>query len=691
MRFCPFCAQENPDDVRECNHCGKRLPVARAAPPRPAVPAPPPVERRAVPRPAPRSRPLEPTEIPAETAPRNLPPVTPAPAPVAARPRPATPAPVAPAEHPPAPAAGRPRSPTPAPVGPAPRAPTPAPVAPAPGSGKLGPNAPTLTPPTAPRTRAPSHTILGMPVDPPTVPSNLPPESMRPPARHDDTKDGVGLPNPPPVVPVLGEDNSERRTTKPLSVDTAAKAMRTTAPRGVSAHAPTIAAPLQRPTRGTPVPKPVDEDLVTAPNQRIDDDSMPTFVQPERPTPAELPPAPTPKRPPSQKRMLPPADEADPDTRDDVPFPRIDQSPTPVLPTMAVPPMPPPPRAQGVQGVLGAVKYLPPLARAIWARQKAQKTVRALLHADQRVLDQILHDLGRAAREAQLDAPVVADEMRRVKAEEDRRKRAEEALLDLDVKDDEERTRWDNEEADRKLDLETREKELHAAEEDLRKRGEERRAHEAERNKIDAQIRAAEKHAAQADARAAKADVTPPEKGGGPNTAANARVEADLARREATGLIPARDIARARVESLDAPIAGLTKQVIDGRAELLAKRKELVEAAQVHKRALASLDGERIRARGERAGAEREMSQRFVSAGTLLNLNRVENPRFASLYARIDELKNGVNAREAAILRLETERRSYDRGAVQKGLLTLGIAVGALILLAIILVVVLAR
>ena len=58
MRFCPFCAQENPDEERECVHCGKRLPAMRSAPARPsssltnkAVPRPP------VPRPAPRARP----------------------------------------------------------------------------------------------------------------------------------------------------------------------------------------------------------------------------------------------------------------------------------------------------------------------------------------------------------------------------------------------------------------------------------------------------------------------------------------------------------------------------------------------------------------------------------------------------------------------------------------------------------
>jgi len=80
-----------------------------------------------------------------------------------------------------------------------------------------------------------------------------------------------------------------------------------------------------------------------------------------------------------------------------------------------------------------------------------------------------------------------------------------------------------------------------------------------------------------------------------------------------------------------------------------------------------------------------------VTAGTILNLNRVEHPKLAPLFGRIDELKNGVNAREAAIVRLESERRLYDRGAVQKGLLVLGIAAGTLVLIAILLIVLIAR
>jgi dTMP kinase len=281
--------------------------------------------------------------------------------------------------------------------------------------------------------------------------------------------------------------------------------------------------------------------------------------------------------------------------------------------------------------------------------------------------------------------------MRRVKAEEDRRSAAEKQIEQLYADREKELQRWGGEEAERKQDLDEREGQIRAAEEELRKKGDERRMHENERQKLDAQIRALEKKAAQEDARAAKADITPPEKGGGPNTAANARNAADAARKEATALIPSRDVARARAEALDAPIATHTKQVVDGRAMLQQKRKDLVESQAAHKRTLGSFDVEKRRCEAERDGADREMSQRFVSAGTLLNLNRVQDPRFESIYQRIDELKSGVNAREAAIVRLETERRGFDKSAVQKGLITVGAAVGVLILLLILLIVLVGR
>jgi chromosome segregation ATPase len=366
----------------------------------------------------------------------------------------------------------------------------------------------------------------------------------------------------------------------------------------------------------------------------------------------------------------------------------MDVGPTPALPTLALPPMPEPPKSGSI---VEAVKYLLPLGKAMWARKKAQDGIRELLHGDQRLLDSVLRDLGRVAREADLEVPALADEMGRVKEQEARRTAAEERVTEAETAAKREDERWHIDQGERQADLARREAEIKATDEELRLKAEQRRLHDAERAKVDAQIRAAEKRAAAADAKAQKAEITAPEKGGGPNTAANARAEAAEARKEATALIPSRDAARAEVEKLDAPIAELTQKLTDGRAALVQKRKELGEAKVAHEHALAELQGTREQAGQDRDAAERELTQRFVTAGTILNLNRVEHPKLAPLFARVDELKNGVNAREAAIIRLEGERRLYDRAAVQKGLIVLGSAVGVVVILAIILIVLLSR
>ena len=124
---------------------------------------------------------------------------------------------------------------------------------------------------------------------------------------------------------------------------------------------------------------------------------------------------------------------------------------------------------------------------------------------------------------------------------------------------------------------------------------------------------------------------------------------------------------------LAASIALLTEKLTDARATLAQKKKETTEATSTHEQTLQDLQVKRERAIAERDSAERELTQRFVTAGTILNLNRVEHPKLAPLFARVDELKGAVNAREAAIVRLEAERRVYDRAAVQKGLMTVGI------------------
>lgn len=655
MRFCPFCAQENPDDSRECGHCGKRLPALRAAPPRAAAVPPPRPEppRPVAPRPAPRSRPLSPSpggdasasspvEARADSA-LDVPAAPPpeparAPASEAARPRRLTPAPPAEsappvAARPPAGETSRPRRLTPPP-----------PAEPAPAAEASRPRS--VTPPPRGRSLTPIEIAPTAPASVDTPPSRPTRSTLLGVPRLDAQKSEA------PAARPSGEVDSGRRETRPLQVKTAAAAA------GLGA-APTVASSTQsRP--------------VVAPPSRDDGVTEPT----------------------------PLADESDfgGETHDDFPVgtagalmqqPRSEASSmTPLMPTLALPPMPAPPPAPTI---FSSVRYLYPLARAIWARRAAQRSIRELLHGDQRLLDQVLRDLGRAAREEDLALPAIADEMQRVRTEEDRRAQADDTIQRADADAAAEAEHWKAEEAERQTAIAGRDSELRTSEQELRIKGDEQRVHDTERKRLDAQIGAAERKAQNADTRATKAENMPPEKGGGPNTVANARQEADSARREASAIIPARDQVLAKVQALEEPVTSLAKKIADLRAELAAERKALADALGAHKKLLAELAAGRKRAEGEREAAEREMSQRFVAAGTLLNLNRVEGAAFAPLYARIDELKGGVNAREAAIVRLESERRSYDRDAVQKGLIAVGVVFGILILGGIVLAVLLSR
>ena len=370
------------------------------------------------------------------------------------------------------------------------------------------------------------------------------------------------------------------------------------------------------------------------------------------------------------------------------PFAELESSNTPFIPTLALPPMPASPAPSSI---FGAVKYLVPLARAVLARKRAQRSINQLLHSDQHLLDQVLRDLGRAARENELDVPAVADEMRRVKTEEQRRAKAEADIAKAADEIGREDARWNADEAERKSEVGRREGELKAVEDELREKGDERRGHEAERTSIDGLIRAAEKRSVQAMQQALKAEGTPPEKGGGPNTAANLRAQSEEAQKEATALVTPRDEAKARAEALDAPIHTVTQRIVEMRTLLQQMRKELTDAAAQHKKTIGGLEADRQRAEGERSDADREMSQRFVNVGTMLNLHRVVDDSYRPLYSQIDELKSGLNAREATIVRLETELRTYDRGAVQTGLITVGVIFGVLLIVAIVLAVLLSR
>ncbi len=74
----------------------------------------------------------------------------------------------------------------------------------------------------------------------------------------------------------------------------------------------------------------------------------------------------------------------------------------------------------------------------------------------------------------------------------------------------------------------------------------------------------------------------------------------------------------------------------------------------------------------------------MVTLGTLVNLNRIEDPQFSELYTRIDRLRGAITARTTEIEKLAAEREAYDRGTLVRGVATIGGAILILITLIVI-------
>ncbi|HMG52784.1 MAG TPA: hypothetical protein VK601_04875, partial [Kofleriaceae bacterium] len=139
---------------------------------------------------------------------------------------------------------------------------------------------------------------------------------------------------------------------------------------------------------------------------------------------------------------------------------------------------------------------------------------------------------------------------------------------------------------------------------------------------------------------------------------------AEQHRREAAALEPER-------QDVDRRLAGIERPIGEATAKLDAAKAEL--------------DAEQKRKPREMAQAEGEIARRLVTLGTLVNLNRIEDPQFEELYHRIDRLRGAITARTTEIERLTAEREAYDRGNLARGLATIGGAILLFIALIVIL------
>lgn len=655
MRFCPFCSAENADELAVCQACGRRLPPL---PPRRARNAPP-TGIQLPPRPAnPSVPPPTPARKPSPSIPPAMPPagpqITVGTAPVVDSTR------VDPTRvEPPRTVIESPRTTLPAnppPVGPDASLPRPV-TGGGPNSTQLGyaPNHDATTPglsfaPTPATGLARPGTISreSAPALPPP-PSTQPPP-MGPPISDTSRDELLNALNPSPAAarreapvndsPIIG-DRRGRNDSKPPPLSPAAFSRPKTAsqpppPAMASARPKTASVP--PPIPPAPLP-PTLPPASTSSTFRVEQSSMTTMPEP-------------------------------PPTR----IHRADATDRPFTPpkVQPVPEIPEP-------GLLNSARYTYQFAIAWWQRRGAIKQLGIEIKQDTEALDQVLGSLGRVARTARVEGRVFSVENAGISAAEERVASLQKEGAEVEARKAEENSKFVDIERERNEKLTEAERMVEEGQRELAHLEAQRRGLRDKRKELERRQKAYLKSAEDQDRQAGSAPMGEQRQ--------ELRRSGEQHRKEAAALEPERQDIDRRLASLERPIAEATAKLDAAKAELDGAKRSLNDAREGHTHRLAELDAEEKRKNREIALAEGEIARRLVTLGTLVNLNRIEDPQFAELYQRIDRLRGAITARTTEIEKLTAEREAQDKGTFWRGVATIG---GALMLLILLIVILLA-
>jgi hypothetical protein len=328
-------------------------------------------------------------------------------------------------------------------------------------------------------------------------------------------------------------------------------------------------------------------------------------------------------------------------------------------------------------GLVPAARYLVRFARARFQRGTAIKKLGEEIKQDTAALDHVLGALGRLARSIQLEGRVFAAENNAITAAEQRMAQLDRERAELDGRKAEEGSKFADVEKDRNSKLSEAERTVEEAQRELQALEAQRRSLRDRRKELERKQKAFLKAAEERDEQA------------GTTEAAEQRNElrrsAESHRREAADLEPDRQELERKLGQIEKPIGEASAKLDAGKAELDAAKRSLNDAREGYGHRLAELDAEQKRKGRDIALAEAEVTRRLVTLGTLVNLNRIEDQRFAELYERIDRLRSAITARTTEIEKLAAEREAYDRGSITRGAAAIGGAIVALIALVVLL------
>jgi chromosome segregation ATPase len=328
-------------------------------------------------------------------------------------------------------------------------------------------------------------------------------------------------------------------------------------------------------------------------------------------------------------------------------------------------------------GLLQSARYTVRFARARWQRRGAIKTLGADIKKDTDALDQVLGALGGVARTAQVDGRVFSGENAAITAAEQRVAQVTKEHNEVDTRKLEENNKFVDVERERNTKLGEAERMVDEAQKELAQLEAQRKGLRDKRKELERRQKAYLKAAEDNDRQTGNAELG--------DARQELRRAAEQHRREAAALEPERQDIDRRVASLERPINEATARLDAAKAELDAAKRSLADAREGHTHRLAELDAEQKRKAREITQAEGEIARRLVTLGTLVNLNRIEDPQFTELYQRIDRLRGAITARTTEIEKLSAEREAYDRGNLVRGLATIGGAILLFIALIVIL------
>lgn len=328
-------------------------------------------------------------------------------------------------------------------------------------------------------------------------------------------------------------------------------------------------------------------------------------------------------------------------------------------------------------GLIHAARYTYQFTVARWQRRGAIKQLGIEIKQDTEALDQVLGALGRAARVAKVEGRVFSAENNAISNAEERIAALQRDSSEVEGRKAEENSKFGDIERERNEKLVEAERMVEEAHRESQHLEAQRRSLRDKRKELDHRQKQFLRNAEAQEKQAGAAPLG--------DQRQDFRRAAEGLRKEAAVIEPDKQDLDRRITALERPLGEALARLDAAKAELDAAKRSLNDAREGHGHRLAELDAEQKRKAREVSLAEAEIQRRLVTLGTLVNLNRVEDPSFAELYHRIDRLRGAITARTTEIEKLTAEREAYDRGTWVRGLATIGGAFLALIAVIVIL------